>query len=396
MKHYLYEFIENPETPEGHAFSAFVMFVIIFSVCTMIAESVPQYVHNEDGSDNTDAYFRFWILETVCIIIFTLEFGVRFYCYPHKCQMLMQPMNIVDVLAIAPYYLDLVLSAFVDVSDLKILRLLRLIRVFRVLKLAKYNRSLAVAIQALSESTDMFGLMIFMLLILCILFASFEYNFEYEKSSDAATAFSSIPHAMWWCHVTVMMVGYGDMFPVTVEGKIVASGCIVVGILIMALPISVIGSNFSRTWSQYEAKVREEQKEIEKNMPLSEYEKIVKEQQQLDNLNGMNEESMRLLSLFQECCDLQVSRIKLTEVEVFKNSKDCWQEFAVDAKKLSPAVELHREREVRVKVKEEEELMKSLAEDNAVLSKVTSSLQDVVLIPDLVPPSFSYHTILHF
>jgi len=376
-KYDVYTFMEDPDTLLSHAFSAFIMGVIVLSVITMVVESLPQYAHNPDGEINKEAEAVFFKLEAVFIAIFTAEFLTRFYCVPEKCRMLAQPMNIVDVLAIAPFYITLILAAIVDTSQLKILRLLRIIRVFRVLKLAKYNRSLAVAIQALTDSTDMFGLMIFMLVVLCILFASFAYNFEMDET-ESPTRFESIPAAMWWCIVTVMMVGYGDMFPTTVAGKLVASGCIVVGILIMALPISVIGSNFSRTWEKYEAKVREEQKLLEAQKVLTNEEILAIETRKYDEVIKIKDETTSHLTKFGVCCDQQMKKISETENEVFDKARDIWIKFAVDAKKLNmtPGLELWRERQVKDIVKEEQALMATLAEDCSVLTKVLDAELD--------------------
>merc|ERR1711998_360104 len=134
----------------------------------------------------------------------------------------------------------------------------RLVRVFRVFKLSKHNKDIQTCFNALYESRAIFGLMLFLLWILCIVFASFEYNFE-EGGEDpwgGESPFISIPAAMWWCIVTVMMVGYGDMIPTTIPGMITAGLCIVIGIMLMALPISVIGTNFSQAWDNR----REEEK----------------------------------------------------------------------------------------------------------------------------------------
>jgi hypothetical protein len=267
------------------------MFVIVFSVATMVFESFPHYSYNEAGDENLVAKGHFFILETICIMIFTLEYGARWYCVPEKCSFMMQPMNVIDFLAIAPYYLELLFIAIqVGASDVRMLRLLRLARVFRVLKLVKYNRSIAVAMQALMQSTDIFFLMIFMLTLLCVVFASFEFNFEEpSKNDDSMFApvekFASIPIAMWWCIVTVMMVGYGDMFPVTVVGKLCASICIVVGILIMALPISVIGSNFSRVWEEYEETLRKEEKARQAARVLTPEEMDELEREKIERIN---------------------------------------------------------------------------------------------------------------
>lgn len=110
--------------------------------------------------------------------------------------------------------------------------------------------------------------MVFMLSIVAVVFSSFEFFCEkgtwdddlgyYVDDNGNRSKFDSIPATMWWCVVTVMTVGYGDLFPITVPGKLVAAGAMVCAIVIMALPISVVGSNFSRAWS--EAKANEEKR----------------------------------------------------------------------------------------------------------------------------------------
>merc|ERR1712196_717474 len=112
--------------------------------------------------------------------------------------------------------------------------------------------------------------MIFMLLIAVTLFSAFEYFFEMGTKNDSTgkymidaygveqeSLFTSIPATMWWCVVTLMTVGYGDMYPYTPLGKVVGIIAMICAILILALPISVIGANFSQAWlSSKEAKER--------------------------------------------------------------------------------------------------------------------------------------------
>ena len=114
---------------------------------------------------------------------------------------------------------------------------------------------------AMIDSQETLGLMLFMLLIAVTMFSAFEYFFEMGTKDDATgkymltaygvsqeSRFTSIPGTMWWCVVTLMTVGYGDMYPVTPLGKIFAIICMICAILILALPISVIGANFSQAW----------------------------------------------------------------------------------------------------------------------------------------------------
>lgn len=372
IKMAVYEFMEDPSTPAGHAVSAFIMFIILFSVTQMIVESLPQYNYNADGSKNTQAEGRFFVLESICIAIFTVDYGIRFYCTHDKKSFVVEGMNVIDFLAIVPYYISLVLSPFVDVSQISQLRLLRLARVLRVLKLARYNRSIAVALDALTQSTHIFALMLFMLTILCIVFASFQYNFEYEAKSrnPPATAFESIPMAMWWCIVTVMMVGYGDMYPVTVAGKLCASVCIVVGILIMALPISVIGSNFSRVWEEFEEKLRMEAKEREAAIVLTPEQRLEKQRKHIEAVVELNTITTKRLTAFLKCCEQQVKVIKDTEQKIFEQSQDLWNLYHVDANALGPNEDLRRDRKMRANVSATRTSLKTLSDDNGMLSKV--------------------------
>lgn len=257
------EFFEEPMSSDAaYWVSIVVMIAILLSVIALLLESLPELEHGACCKDT--AFLVFSINEAICIAIFTIEYMIRFYAARDKPAFAKQPMNMVDLVAIIPFYLELMASSLGSIS---ILRLFRLVRVFRVFKLSKHNKAINVCFSALYESRAIFGLMIFLLAILSIVFGSFEYNFE-EGGLDPwgkPTPFVSIPAAMWWCITTVMMVGYGDMIPVSIPGKFCASTCIVVGIMVMALPISVIGTNFSRAWDAQKA---EDAASEEANSPI--------------------------------------------------------------------------------------------------------------------------------
>jgi hypothetical protein len=150
-----------------------------------------------------------------------------------------------------------------------LLRLLRLFRVFRVLKLGTRMKKLEVVAAAVGDSLDMFVMLVFLLFLALVLFSTLIYFCERDVwvGEDAVLAlagdpFASIPRSFWWCMVTLMTVGYGDSYPATIEGKVVASVTMIASVLIMALPISVIGANFTQRWLVYRdaaaAKAREE------------------------------------------------------------------------------------------------------------------------------------------
>lgn len=190
----------------------------------------------------------FFIIETVCIIWFTFELMVRFASCPQKVAFFRNIMNFIDIVAIIPYFITLG-TVIADDSkrqnqamSLAILRVIRLVRVFRIFKLSRHSKGLQILGQTLKASIRELGLLVFFLLISVILFSSAVYFAEVDAEK---TYFRSIPDAFWWAVVTMTTVGYGDMRPVTVWGKLVGSLCAIAGVLTIALPVPVIVSNFN-------------------------------------------------------------------------------------------------------------------------------------------------------
>ncbi|NXB15280.1 KCNA7 protein, partial [Rhagologus leucostigma] len=190
----------------------------------------------------------FFLVETVCICWFSLELLVRLVASPSKAAFFRSAMNLIDLAAIAPYFIALGTELARQrgigqpAMSLAVLRVIRLVRVFRVFKLSRHSTGLQILGQTLKASMRELGLLIFFLLIGVVLFSSAVY---FAEAEDAATAFTSIPQAFWWAVVTMTTVGYGDMAPVTVGGKLVGSLCAIAGVLTISLPVPVIVSNFS-------------------------------------------------------------------------------------------------------------------------------------------------------
>lgn len=187
-------------------------------------------------------------METICICWFSLELLVRLVASPSKAAFFRSAMNLIDLAAIVPYFIALGTELAQQrgigqpAMSLAVLRVIRLVRVFRVFKLSRHSTGLQILGQTLKASMRELGLLIFFLLIGVVLFSSAVY---FAEAEDAATAFTSIPQAFWWAVVTMTTVGYGDMAPVTVGGKLVGSLCAIAGVLTISLPVPVIVSNFS-------------------------------------------------------------------------------------------------------------------------------------------------------
>ncbi|XP_057260352.1 potassium voltage-gated channel subfamily A member 7 [Pezoporus wallicus] len=265
---------EHPESSVGaRAVALLSVLIILVSIVVFCLETLPQFRPGAEGAlqvsrggcgkgglSNTTASPSpsppsrsslsdpFFVVETICICWFSLELLVRLVASPSKAAFFRNAMNLIDLVAIAPYFVALGTELArrgglgQPAMSLAILRVIRLVRVFRVFKLSRHSTGLQILGQTLRASMRELGLLIFFLLIGVVLFSSAVY---FAEAEDAATAFTSIPQAFWWAVVTMTTVGYGDMAPVTVGGKLVGSLCAIAGVLTISLPVPVIVSNFS-------------------------------------------------------------------------------------------------------------------------------------------------------
>lgn len=189
----------------------------------------------------------FFIVETMCICWFSFELLMRFASSPSKTHFFKDMMNIIDFFAIIPYFVQLGTELArskggTPAMSLAIIRVIRLVRVFRIFKLSRHSKGLQILGQTLKASLRELALLIFFLFIGVVIFSSAVYFAEVDNPD---TSFTSIPEAFWWAVVSMTTVGYGDMYPVTVGGKLVGSMCAIAGVLTISLPVPVIVSNFS-------------------------------------------------------------------------------------------------------------------------------------------------------
>ncbi|XP_073506081.1 potassium voltage-gated channel subfamily A member 1-like [Phyllobates terribilis] len=257
----IFEYPESSSSARGIAIVS--VLVILISIITFCLETLPEFRDENElpptlstvlndtqqptpPSGLTDPFF---IIETTCVIWFTFELLVRFFACPSKSEFSKNIMNIIDIVAIIPYFITLGTELAEQQTNngqqamsLAILRVIRLVRVFRIFKLSRHSKGLQILGQTLKASMRELGLLIFFLFIGVILFSSAVY---FAEADDPESHFSSIPDAFWWAVVTMTTVGYGDMRPVTVGGKIVGSLCAIAGVLTIALPVPVIVSNFN-------------------------------------------------------------------------------------------------------------------------------------------------------
>ncbi|KAM4701431.1 potassium voltage-gated channel subfamily A member 10 [Discoglossus pictus] len=272
----LFEYPESSSAARGMALVS--VLVIVISILIFCLETLPEFREEKDlgmfkGSGNstekkshlstfTDPFF---MIETTCIMWFSFELVVRFVVCPSTSEFFQNIMNIIDIVSIIPYFVTFITELVQHTEpygqqnmSLAILRIVRLVRVFRIFKLSRHSKGLQILGQTLKASMRELGLLIFFLFIGVILFSSAVYFAEVDEPQSQ---FVSIPDGFWWAVVTMTTVGYGDMCPITLGGKVVGTLCAIAGVLTIALPVPVIVSNFNYFYH------RETENEERQNIP---------------------------------------------------------------------------------------------------------------------------------
>ncbi|KAL7072046.1 hypothetical protein ACQ4LE_008458 [Meloidogyne hapla] len=160
-------------------------------------------------------------------------------------------LNVLDFVAVAPFFINLILhdaeNKNSSSTSFAVLRIVRLVRVFRIFKLSRHFTGLQVLGKTFRASIQEFFLLIFFMGIALVLFSSGVY---FAEQGEPGTKFTSIPATFWFVLATMTTVGYGDLVPNGVYGKIVGSCCALIGVLTLALPVPIIVANFKRFYRQ--------------------------------------------------------------------------------------------------------------------------------------------------
>jgi len=226
----LHEVIFEAETPTGKTFDVILLIMIVLSVITVLLDSVGS-IHNRYGDFLLMAEWFFTIL-------FSIEYLLRIISAQKASKYIFSFYGIIDLLAILPTYLSLII---VGSQYFMVIRMLRLLRVFRVLKLARYvgaSKTLAIALRNSRHKIIVF---LEVVLTMVVVMGSLMYLVEGEEHG-----FSSIPRSIYWAIVTLTTVGYGDIAPQTVLGQTLASFIMIIGYAIIAVPTGIISVEMSK------------------------------------------------------------------------------------------------------------------------------------------------------
>lgn len=219
-------------------FDTFIVIWVVVSVLAVILESVHgiEYLLN----------LEFIVLDAIAVSIFTLEYCLRMYCCVEepgyqravsgRLKMAKSTSSIIDLLAIAPFFLEVFLHHLVD------LRFMRVFRLLRLLKLSRYTGATQSLSKVIAREWPVMAASTFIMLLLVVMTASLGFLFEHEAQPDK---FENIPQAIYWAVITLASVGYGDISPITPAGRAMTIVLSLIGIGIFAIPAAILSSAFT-------------------------------------------------------------------------------------------------------------------------------------------------------
>jgi len=228
VREYLYSIIEDNTTQSGKKFDYFIQVLIILSSISFSIDTLPNL--SESFRSGLDVF------ETVTVIIFSLEYILRLYVSKKPLSYMFSFYGIVDILAILPFFINI----FVD---LRFLRVFRIFRVFRALKLLRYIKAIKRLNLAFKIVKEEIVLFIIVSIVLIFISSAIIYYFENESQPEV---FSSIFHSAWWSIVTLTTVGYGDVYPITLGGKIFTFFVLMIGVGFVTVPAGLVATALSK------------------------------------------------------------------------------------------------------------------------------------------------------
>lgn len=260
----LHNLLDNEKYSKlSYSIQVFIMSMILLSTLAYIFETIPIVQSNE-----TALQVFTWI-EYVVSVIFTVEYLLRIISSRNICVFFWDVMNIIDFVAIIPFWIEII-SGAKGSNALRVIRVIRLARVFRLMKSPRFAEYMAILQSTIINSVGSFGLFLTLIFLEIIIASSLVYVCEAGEGG-----FTSIPATSWWAFVTVTTIGYGDMVPSSVMGRIICVITLFSGLLVIALPVIIIGGNFEQEYQKYlSKKAGWSSKNMERNLGVKNKQKV--------------------------------------------------------------------------------------------------------------------------
>jgi voltage-gated potassium channel len=241
MKDKIRIIIEDNTSRKGKIFDYSIQVLILLSLIAFTIETLP------NNSVQTIEILN--VFELICVIIFSIEYLLRILVSKKPLKYIFSFYGIIDLLAIFPFYLK-------GAYDLRALRAFRIFRIFRALKLIRYNKALNrfnIAAKIVKEEMILF----FIITAIFIFLASAGIYFFENKAQPES--FTSVIHSGWWAIATLTTVGYGDVYPITMGGKIFTFFILLIGVGVVTVPAGLVASALSKA-----REIEEDEKKMEK------------------------------------------------------------------------------------------------------------------------------------
>ncbi|XP_028818869.1 potassium voltage-gated channel subfamily V member 2-like [Denticeps clupeoides] len=262
LRKFLWNLIENPYS--SLAAKAFAVFSSLFVLISIVAMTLNTVKELQSAKVYGKTYFE--CIEIVSILFFTFEYFLRLLTTCNIKHFLKCGLNFVDLVAVMPYFIQLIFEAFADQEDLsvqddlktmarvskvsKVLKVVKLMRIFRILKLARHSTGMRAFGFTLRQCYQQVCCLFLFITMGIFTFSALMHSVERDVPG---TPFSSIPDAWWWAAVSISTVGYGDVVPKSVLGRLVAFACISFGIILNGMPISILFNKFSDYYAKLKA-----------------------------------------------------------------------------------------------------------------------------------------------
>ncbi|XP_068599595.1 potassium voltage-gated channel subfamily V member 2-like [Brachionichthys hirsutus] len=258
----LWNVFENPfSSTLAKAFSVVSNLFVLFSIVALTLNTVEE-LQKYRMHDRTHME---WV-EIFTIVFFTFEYFIRLATTPNVRMFLKSGLNFVDMVAVVPYFVQIVFEALSDTEELKaqddwrtmsrvsklsqVLKVVKLLRILRILKLARHSTGMRAFGFTLRQCYQQASCIFLFIAMGIFTFSALLHSAERETDGSPI---SSIPYAWWWAAVSISTVGYGDVVPVTILGRFVAFGCISFGIILNGMPISFLFNKFSDYYAKLKA-----------------------------------------------------------------------------------------------------------------------------------------------
>lgn len=224
----LKQIVESNDTKWGRVFDLTIQSLIVVSLISFSIETLP----------DLSATARKWLhsIEIATVAVFTTEYLLRLWVSDRKRGYAFSFFGIIDLLAILPFYMSMGV-------DLRSIRALRFLRLFRAFKVVRYSKAIQRFHRAFLIAKEEIVLFLCVAVLVLYLAAVGIYYFENEAQPET---FASVFHSLWWAVATLTTVGYGDVYPVTVGGRIFTFFVLLVGLGIVSVPAGLVASALSK------------------------------------------------------------------------------------------------------------------------------------------------------